>query len=211
MMLMLIFVLCRVFVGAREVSSSSIQVGAFGLSNEVFKATNDSLNGHENNGVYWYNYEGRSFGFSPEQSIRLDAADVSSSNSNYRLSWYVDRGIGGYRVGSLCPNANGVREARSLTHEDVFAAIYSADYSHGSSSGDDDSSFYDSCVTSVEYVKVLYKKSIAPRDIPPPVGIVHNYDVAKVQSRGLQLCYQAYYAYSTRQSDLLNCVTPGSW
>jgi hypothetical protein len=190
-------------VGARQSTSSSMQVGAFGLSDEVFKATDDNLNGHENNGVYWYNYEGRAFGFSPEQSIQLASGDVSSINSEYRLSWYVDRGVGGYRVGSLCPNGTGVHG--------VSEAAYSFDYSHDLPSLDDDNTFYDSCATSGEYVKVMYRKSKAPRDIPPPVGVVHNYDVAKLQSRGLKLCYQAYYAYSTRQSDLTNCMTTGSW
>ncbi len=89
------------FVGAREASTGRILLGAYGLSDDVFETTSDVYNGHASNGVYWYNYQGRAFGFSAEQGINLSPGDISSSNSESRLSWLVGRKVGGYRAGTL--------------------------------------------------------------------------------------------------------------
>jgi len=49
------------------------------------------------NGVYWYNYQGKSFGFSDSKAIQLSSADVRSGSG--RLSWHMDQNAGGYRIG----------------------------------------------------------------------------------------------------------------
>ncbi len=100
----------RVFVGARSTSSSAFLLGAFGVSDWVFANTWDMYRAHENNGVYWYNFPGRSFGFSPSADVYLNSADTTSSDPGRRLSWHIDNGSGGYRAGSYYPSSNYYKE-----------------------------------------------------------------------------------------------------
>ena len=51
--------------------------------------------------AYWYLTYSLSFGFSPSYSINQGQADTTSTESNSRLSWHIDLGSGGWRLGSL--------------------------------------------------------------------------------------------------------------
>jgi hypothetical protein len=49
--------------------------------------------------VYWYCNSGKSFGFSPNFTIRQTSADNQDLDSPLRLSWLLDQNMGGYRAG----------------------------------------------------------------------------------------------------------------
>ena len=51
--------------------------------------------------AYWYLTPLLSFGFSPNALISQSQADTITSESNSRLSWHIDLGVGGWRLGSL--------------------------------------------------------------------------------------------------------------
>jgi hypothetical protein len=53
------------------------------------------------NGVYWYNTPGLSIGFAPNSTIDQSAADQFDIDNNQRVSWHLDLGIGGFRLGSI--------------------------------------------------------------------------------------------------------------
>lgn len=58
-------------------------------------------------GVYWYFTPNQSFGFSPSPIIQQDSADIYDDNiDNQRVSWHLDQGVGGYRLGILNPFSN---------------------------------------------------------------------------------------------------------
>ena len=90
------------FVGAKEWEwwDSYMFLGAFGLASEVLKRT--ELNTpHEYNGVYWYFTYGKSFGFLKDNDLHQNTtADTGTTNADSRLSWNVDNGLDGYRVGA---------------------------------------------------------------------------------------------------------------
>ncbi len=179
---------CRVFVGARKASSGQILIGAFGLSEDVFQATTDAFNGHLSNGVYWYNYVGRAFGFAAEQSIDLSPGDVSSSDSENRLSWLLDIGLGGYRAGSVPLSQN------------ISKVIYMLLVP--SPSEPQPTSF----PTSYPTVQLTCDPwSILPCEIQ------QYYDMKYIVDAGFELCYQAYYSDSTSQSDLEDCELSNRW
>jgi hypothetical protein len=94
-----------VFVGALDPSSSTVVIGAFGQSDAVFHQTYSTTTGNLNNGLYWYNVYGKSFGFSPVQNVYLNSADVNTDYGDLRLSWHIDQGIGGYRAGTMNPSS----------------------------------------------------------------------------------------------------------
>jgi hypothetical protein len=87
-----------VAVGAKQAGSSTLALVAIARASEVFAQHCDARLA---NGVYWYNCVGQSFGFAATSSINLNSADTTSDQCEYRLSWHVDQGIGGYRVGCL--------------------------------------------------------------------------------------------------------------
>ena len=87
----------HVFVGARN-PSGQITLGGFGDRNEVLR--NTSLNQpHENNGVWWYLTDQKSFGFAPHGTIKQGGADTTDGSSPDRLSWHLEAG-GGWRAGA---------------------------------------------------------------------------------------------------------------
>jgi len=91
----------KVFVGALKTSTSStIMVGAGGVAGNVFTATSSSNSATLRNGVYWYNVNGKSFGFAPIASIFLEDADTYDITSSQRLSWHVNEEAGGWRAGA---------------------------------------------------------------------------------------------------------------
>ncbi len=94
------------FVGARDPSSSQIMIGAFGQSDAIFQATYSTYIANLNNGLYWYNKHGSSFGFSPVENVYLNTADTATDQSEYRMSWHIDQGVGGYRAGNMNPSGD---------------------------------------------------------------------------------------------------------
>ncbi len=53
------------------------------------------------NGAFWYNTPSFSIGFSPNSIIDQSTADIYDPGNNQRVSWHLDAGIGGFRVGSI--------------------------------------------------------------------------------------------------------------
>ena len=87
-------------VGAYSSSSASTAtVAACGLRGDVLTTTSSTSTAYESNGVYWYFYSPKSFGFSATSTISLGSADTASADCSYRLSWQLDQGSGGYRAG----------------------------------------------------------------------------------------------------------------
>jgi hypothetical protein len=104
----------KVFVGAMEsVGSSKFTVGAGGLAGNVFAPTTSYNRAYLANGVYWYNYDGKSFGFAPKETIFLEDADTYEISSNERLSWHVNGQAGGWRAGSV----------NSLTNDETWRKV----------------------------------------------------------------------------------------
>ena len=64
-------------------------------------------------GVYWYNYDGKSFGFAPTANIFLEDADTYDIGSSKRVSWHVNGEAGGWRAG----------EVNSLTNDNVWRKV----------------------------------------------------------------------------------------
>ncbi len=136
-------------MGARQVSSDKFRLGGYGISDAVFHATTSMYTAYENNGVFWYNYVGRSFGFSPNENVYLNSADTSSDSANDRMSWEIDNGSGGYRAGSYYPWYNyykeiykltfpvGVQSADDVTDDELlsmgFEVCYEAEYESATS------------------------------------------------------------------------------
>ena len=102
----------RVFIGASYGSSSSFTVGAGGIAGNVFATTNSYSSAKLSDGVYWYNVDGKSFGFAPASQINLADADTYDIDSELRVSWHMN-GNGGWRAGS----------SNSLTNDDTFRKI----------------------------------------------------------------------------------------
>jgi hypothetical protein len=65
--------------------------------------------------VYWYRTPGKSFGFSPVDTIRQTTADNEDLNSPLRLSWLLDQNFGGYRAGAVRSLADS-----SLWHKVIY-------------------------------------------------------------------------------------------
>jgi hypothetical protein len=65
--------------------------------------------------VYWYRTTGKSFGFSPVDTIRQTSADNEDLNSPLRLSWLLDQNMGGYRAGAVRSLADS-----SLWHKVIY-------------------------------------------------------------------------------------------
>ena len=83
-----------VAVGAKQAGSSTLALVAVARASEAFSQHCDARLA---NGAYWYNCDGRSFGFAPSSSISLSSADTLSDQCAYRLSWHL--GSGGWRAG----------------------------------------------------------------------------------------------------------------
>ena len=51
-------------------------------------------------GTTWYYLPGKSFGFSADESLDLRPADMATDTlPEFRLSWHLDAGVGGFRAG----------------------------------------------------------------------------------------------------------------
>lgn len=51
--------------------------------------------------AYWYFTANSSFGYSPTTTINQNSADNYDNSSNLRVSWHLDKNVGGWRLGSL--------------------------------------------------------------------------------------------------------------
>ena len=94
-----------VFVGAKSNSSTTtIALGAFGLSSNVYKVTTSTTAANSDpGGAYWYKYPAYGFGFSGVSSVHIFDCDYAqpAGDCAHRLCWNLDYSIGGYRVGCL--------------------------------------------------------------------------------------------------------------
>ena len=90
----------HIMVCGIRAGSSSLMLCAAARKADVLRRTySPSSASGPYNGVYWYNYGGKSFGFSDSRLIKLGSADTYSGSG--RLSWHIDvSGNGGYRVGN---------------------------------------------------------------------------------------------------------------
>jgi hypothetical protein len=98
-----------VFVGGTDILGNVI-LGATGLASEVLSQTfsNSTAVGYSSSNLFWYNVDNNSqstpvgsFGFAPIAAVNLYEADTMDLSDPYRLSWHVDFGGGGYRLGSI--------------------------------------------------------------------------------------------------------------
>ncbi len=89
-------------------------VGAYGLS-EFICVPSTAVNSPRcnNAGACWYFTVSESFGFAPSSEIKQEPADTLVGGD--RLSWPLDRDIGGYRIGDIWPLTNSV---------DILKVIY---------------------------------------------------------------------------------------
>ena len=101
----------HVFVAATL--NSSVVVGAGGETSCVFQATSSPSTAHACNGAFWYKTTG-SVGFSPTSNIALNYADSSLPGDISRLSWVLDKTVGGFRAGSVNNLGNDVRYRKRI-------------------------------------------------------------------------------------------------
>eukprot|EP00937_MAST-01D_sp_MAST-1D-sp2_P006055 g6055.t1 len=90
-----------VLVGAKQRDAQNFALCAFGQPREVFGVTESQDRAREHHGTYWYNLPEHSFGFAPDETIRLSSADTHHRGDNDRLSWHNEESDGGWRAGSL--------------------------------------------------------------------------------------------------------------
>ena len=90
-----------VFVGARtSKGASSFAIGAFGVTSNVFKNTNEQTKAVlDAGGAYWYRRPGWSFGFASSSTVNLNSCDYNNPDCASRMCWHLDQNAGGYRAG----------------------------------------------------------------------------------------------------------------
>ena len=97
-----------IFVGAKKNSSSqNIYLGAFAPNSVLTTNTSSNRTAYKPSllisgyNVYWYNYPYKSFGFAPNSTIYLNAADLVNryGDQDNRLSWHLDIQQAGCRAG----------------------------------------------------------------------------------------------------------------
>ena len=90
------------FVGAIPSSSpTTFSLGAYGTAG-IFTATYSTTTAIlDPDGVYWYDYSGKSFGFAGSSTIYLSSCDYGqgANDCSSRLCWHLDQNVGGYRAG----------------------------------------------------------------------------------------------------------------
>jgi hypothetical protein len=171
--------------------SDSFVLGAFGMSDSVFQTSSNPFEAHENNGLFWYNYATYSFGFSAVSDIELNPMDISSENSQSRLSWVIDQDLGGYRIGSIC-QVYGDNEIEFLIQGSGLSARQ----------------VENNCNDVEIFTKSIYKTIV---HIAPPAGVLRNFPLSLLERRKMKLCYSENYEDSAKLSDILNCQVSGSW
>ena len=86
-------------VGGMHRDSEYIKLSAFGNIHHIIMFTDvDAPVKYRN--TYWYFCPGWSFGFSAQGKVKLYWADRSKEGGDSRLSWNMDNGYGGWRLGT---------------------------------------------------------------------------------------------------------------
>ena len=100
-----------VILSGKAVGSSTITVAAAAPTAQVFTET--VINTPQLlNGTYWYYTLATncptcgSIGFAPTSSITQNSADTSNTGDPLRMSWHLQDGIGGYRLGTFLDGGN---------------------------------------------------------------------------------------------------------
>ena len=114
-------------VGASQSNSNTLLLVSCGNCKSILTETNDKI--ILNNGAYWYFKNKYSFGFSPNDKIDLNYADINDCilnknqiyecTQNNRLSWHLTNYNGGWRVG----NKTGLNNSK-----DYLKYIFLKDY-----------------------------------------------------------------------------------
>ena len=95
-----------VILSAKAAGSSTITLAAAAPTSGVFTET--AINTPQLlNGTYWYYTLATncgvcgSIGFAPSNSITQNSADVSNTEDPLRMSWHLQDGMGGWRLGTI--------------------------------------------------------------------------------------------------------------
>lgn len=105
------------FVGALSTDTTVFVLGAFVNASIIRKGTclNKPI---ESNGVCWYMKHEMSFGFLDcNSTLSQTPADQSTTNSESRLSWNIDNGLGGYRAGRFADLGSGNSTWRKVLYD----------------------------------------------------------------------------------------------
>jgi len=100
-----------VILSGKAVGSSTIMVAAAAPTAQVFTETVRNIP-QLLNGTYWYYTLATncptcgSIGFAPTSSINQVSADISDLADPLRMSWHLQDGIGGYRLGTFLDGGN---------------------------------------------------------------------------------------------------------
>ena len=102
-----------VILSGKAVGSTTILLAAAAPTAQVFTET--VINTPQLlNGTYWYYTlsttwpDQGSIGFAPTNSINQNSADYGNWTDPLRLSWHLVEGIGGYRLGDINRDTNGL-------------------------------------------------------------------------------------------------------
>ena len=88
----------KVLMGAVEAKNPDILViCSIANCKKALIETTSSDKGNGIDGAYWYNFKGKSIGFSDIEDIKLNKADALEGE--FRLSWHYNNA--GYRIGSI--------------------------------------------------------------------------------------------------------------
>jgi hypothetical protein len=91
-------------MGASHIFEPNIvRLAAGTFSQNMYRARNRNYNATQIDGIRWYWWPNASIGFSaaPMGLLTRNGADASHEICDYRMSWHVDNGMGGYRVGCM--------------------------------------------------------------------------------------------------------------
>ena len=86
-------------VAGTSPSSETFLVGAYGFTSTICKQTALDSPTSDLFGVWWYFTPSHSFGFADSGDISQTSADTKAGAN--RLSWRLDQGDGGYRIGDI--------------------------------------------------------------------------------------------------------------
>jgi len=121
----------RLLIGGKRSGSTSLEIAAMAstrlteqtnalpVSNPLFASTDTSSEPSTklHNGVYWYLTQ-YAFGFSSVPEISLAVIDKATTNCTDRLSWSIESGGTGYRMGCVCDDAFVCSELKDLKGSD---------------------------------------------------------------------------------------------
>ena len=190
------------FVGARQTLNATFLLGAFGLATDVSSFSNVSPREPlMSNGVYWYLFPASAFGFHDRMPLELDKADISEPESDSRLSWHLDRRIGGYRAGSASRLYNSVDYKKAIYNCPHNARSAPVEIRSASPSTKPSSS--PSVITAEAPTVAVSLTTIYPS------GIQYSSESLRtLQTRGCTPCYDAYYLERTTSEEILQCDGP---